>query len=62
MTWTVLDDRKHALARLKGCVEIAGPLLDQEERDHLSEIIRLIDENVPAHHFKGLGDFRAKPA
>lgn len=58
MTWTVEDDKSHALMRLRGLRRRARKLMDLEEADNLDEIIRLIDENVPAECFKGLGDFK----
>ena len=44
--------------RLRGLRRRARKLMDLEEADNLDEIIRLIDENVPAECFKGLGDFK----
>lgn len=62
MTWTTEDDKKHALMRIIGVRQRARKILDQEEADHLDEIIRLIEQNVPAECFKGLGDFKGGSA
>ncbi len=34
---------------------------DQEEIDHLEEIVRLIREDVPAAYFDGFQDFQPAP-
>ena len=56
--WTHESDKASAIARLKQVSQWAADdgALDQEEQHHLREIIRMIDERVPAECFAGLGD------
>jgi tellurite resistance protein len=58
--WEPQDEKECAILRLKQVVRFATDdgALDQEEQDHLAEIIRLIEERVPAECFAGLGDFK----
>lgn len=58
--WTHESDKAMAVSRLKQAVRFADDdgALDQEEREHLREIIRLIEERVPAECFAGLGEFK----
>lgn len=58
--WTTESDKAMAIARIKQAVRFATDdgALDQEEQDHLAEIIRLIEERVPAECFAGLGEFK----
>ncbi len=58
--WTHDNDKAMAIARLKQAIGFADDegALDQEECDHLAEIMRLIEERVPAECFAGLGDFK----
>jgi hypothetical protein len=56
--WTHEDDKASAIMRLKQVSRWAAEdgALDQEEQHHMNEIIRMIDERVPAECFAGLGD------
>jgi tellurite resistance protein len=58
--WTHDSDKAMAVSRLKQAVRFATDdgALDQEEQDHLAEIIRMIEERVPAECFAGLGEFK----
>jgi tellurite resistance protein len=58
--WTTESDKAMAIARIKQVIWFATDdgALDQEEQDHLAEIIRLLEERVPAECFAGLGDFK----
>jgi len=58
MTWTVENDKSAALSRIISIRHRTRKIIDEEEADHLDEIIHLIRENVPAECFKGLGDFQ----
>lgn len=55
--WTNESDKAMALSRLKQAIRFADGL-DQEEQDHLAEIMRMIEERVPAECFDGLGEFK----
>ncbi len=58
--WTHDNDKAMAIARLKQAItwgEGTGAF-DHEEEQHLAEIMRLIEERVPAECFAGLGDFK----
>ena len=56
--WTHDNDKADAVFRLKQAIRFADDdnALDQEERKHLAEIIRMIEERVPAECFAGLGE------
>ena len=58
--WTHDNDKADAVSRLRQAIRFADDdnALDQEERDHLAEIMRMIEERVPAECFAGLGDFK----
>jgi len=58
--WTHDDDKRAAVTRLKQVVRWAvdDAALDLEEQTHAYEIIRMIEERVPAECFAGLGDFK----
>ena len=60
--WTHDSDKAMAVSRLNQVVRFADDdgALDQEEREHLREIIRLIEERVPAECFAGLGEFKGE--
>ena len=57
--WTHDNDKAQAVSRLWQAVHhaLGDDDFDQEECDHLKEIMRLIETNVPAECFAGLGDF-----
>ncbi len=58
--WAHDNDKAMAIARLKQAIrwgEGTGAF-DHEEEEPLAEIIRLIEERVPAECFAGLGDFK----
>lgn len=58
--WEPEDEKECAILRLKQVVRFADDdgALDQEEREVLREIIRMIQERVPAECFAGLGEFK----
>ena len=58
--WTHDNDKAVAVSRLTRAAHVAheSGLTDQEELEHLLEILRLIEERVPAECFAGMGDFK----
>ena len=56
--WTHDDDKRSAIMRLRQVARWAvdDAALDLEEQNHLYEILRMIEERVPAECFAGLGD------
>ena len=55
-----MTGKEHALLRLSSALKHVTLLngFDQEEIDHLNEVYRIIDEDVPAEYFDGFEDFR----
>lgn len=55
-----MTDKDFAIRRLRQAIYYCTTFntdFDQEERDHLREIMRII-ENVPEECFDGFGDFK----
>jgi len=54
------QDKNWAVLRLADAIEVCSqsPLFDQEEIDHLDEILNIIDNKVPAECFAGFGNFK----
>ena len=54
-----MSDKDFAVRRLRQAIYYCtdGNDFDQEERDHLTEILRIIEENVPEECFAGFGNF-----
>lgn len=55
-----MSDRDFALRRLAVAIYYCtdSGAFDQEEQDHLMELLRIIEENVPWECFAGFGDFK----
>lgn len=56
--WTEADDKSHAMLRLEWAKRYALERMDQEEIDHITEVIRIIRDDVPASFFAGFGSFK----
>jgi len=54
------QDKNSAVLRLADAIHLCGesPNFDKEEIDHLDEILRIIDEEVPAEFFAGFRGFK----